>query len=519
MRPELVQIGEARGEAGKRYRRESRGPCLTTCRGPSMTSRLTPVRLLTSHLLLLTFSWPLPPPPSPRIRALEHARKLLESTPLIDGHNDLPWEIRESRRRPATWPPTTCGARRPSTPIWRGWRRARWRPVLVDLHPGRDQGQRLCPGPAGAVRHRPADDRDAIPTGSRWRSPPTTSSASFKRGRDRARSSGMEGGHAIENSLGALRAYYDLGARYMTLTHNVTLDWADAALDSARHDGLTEFGREVVREMNRLGMLVDLSHVSPGDMSDALDVTEAPVIFSHSSARALDRSSPERARLHPGAAAEERRRGDGHLRARVRVDRGGGLGAQAPGASGAAQGQRQRHGRAEGGWTSGRRPPAPRATLKQVADHIEHVRQVAGVDHVGIGSDFDGIDYYARRDWRMSSKFPELFAELIRRGWSDGDLKKLAGQNLLRASAAPSRPRRGCRRSRKPPPRPSRSWTAPKASRDYALSRRDHDPEHERDQRESKPLDRVAQVRSVIQRGRIQPRGKGRVVESGIVAK
>ena len=97
----------------------------------------------------------------------------------------------------------------------------------------------------------------------------------------------MEGGHAIENSLGALRAYYDLGARYMTLTHNVTLDWADAALDSARHGGLTRFGQEVVREMNRLGMLVDLSHVSPGTMSDALDVAEAPVIFSHSSARAL----------------------------------------------------------------------------------------------------------------------------------------------------------------------------------------------------------------------------------------
>ena len=108
----------------------------------------------------------------------------------------------------------------------------------------------------------------------------------FKRGRV-ASLLGMEGGHVIENSLGTLRSYYDLGARYMTLTHNVTLDWADAALDSTRHDGLTDFGREVVREMNRLGMLVDLSHVSPATMSDALDVTQAPVIFSHSSARAL----------------------------------------------------------------------------------------------------------------------------------------------------------------------------------------------------------------------------------------
>ena len=170
---------------------------------------------------------------------------------------------------------------------------------------------------------------------------------SFKRGRV-ASLLGMEGGHAIENSLGALRAYYDLGARYMTLTHNVTLDWADAALDSARHDGLTEFGREVVREMNRLGMLVDLSHVSPATMSDALDVTEAPVIFSHSAARALTDHPRNVPGLDPGAAAQERRRGDGDLRAGIRVPGGGGSGRpQAEEQVSSDQGGGQRHRRAE----------------------------------------------------------------------------------------------------------------------------------------------------------------------------
>jgi membrane dipeptidase len=243
---------------------------------------------------------------------------------------------------------------------------------------------------------------------------------------------GMEGGHAIENSLGALRSYYALGARYMTLTHNVTLDWADAALDSARHDGLTEFGREVVREMNRLGMLVDLSHVSPAVMSNALDVSEAPVIFSHSAARALvdhPRNVPDSilARL-PGnggvvmvtfvpqfvsnefkAWEETADAARKELRSTV---------------TDSAEWRRRME-----EWETAH--PAPNATLTQVADHIDHVRKVAGVDHVGIGSDFDGIDHVPV-GLEDVSRFPDLFAELIRRGWSDADLKKLAGQNLLR---------------------------------------------------------------------------------------
>jgi membrane dipeptidase len=242
----------------------------------------------------------------------------------------------------------------------------------------------------------------------------------------------MEGGHAIENSLGALRSYYDLGARYMTLTHNVTLDWADAALDSARHDGLTRFGEEVVHEMNRLGMLVDLSHVSAGVMSDALNVAEAPVIFSHSSCRALvdfPRNVPDSilARLPQNGGV-------------VMITFVPGFVSQAVRDGETANGQAIDSLLKDVTDTTERRRiareysashPVPHATLAQVADHIEHARQVAGVDHVGIGSDFDGID--AGPDGLEDvSKFPALFAELIRRGWSDADLKKLAGENVLR---------------------------------------------------------------------------------------
>ena len=218
--------------------------------------------------------------------ALERARKILRSVPLIDGHNDLAWEIRQSETAPMDV-------------------------AAYDLRTrttGHTDLERLKQGQVGAQFwsiYVPGEVRDSgyariqleqfdIARRLIARYPERLALAltaddierEFKRGRF-ASLLGMEGGHVIENSLGALRAYYDLGGRYLTLTHNVTLDWADAALDSVRHDGLNDFGREVVREMNRLGMLVDLSHVSPATMSDALDVTEAPVIFSHSSARAL----------------------------------------------------------------------------------------------------------------------------------------------------------------------------------------------------------------------------------------
>jgi membrane dipeptidase len=263
---------------------------------------------------------------------------------------------------------------------------------------------------------------------------------------------GAEGGHVIENSLGALRAYYDLGVRYMTLTHNVTLDWADAAADSARHGGLTRFGEEVVREMNRLGMLVDLSHVSPGTMSDALNVSEAPVIFSHSSARALvdvPRNVPDSvlARLRtnggvvmvtfvPGFVSQKvadhsRKRSvyQADLMRRIPNDSAG-------------------VSRALTQWDAAN--PAPKATLADVADHVEHVRKVAGVDHVAIGSDYDGTDNQLPVGLEDVSTFPALLAELSRRGWSEEDLRKLAGENVLRAMTHAERVAARLRRERPP---------------------------------------------------------------------
>jgi membrane dipeptidase len=247
---------------------------------------------------------------------------------------------------------------------------------------------------------------------------------------------GMEGGHAIENSLGALRAFYDLGARYMTLTHNVTLDWADAATGEQKHGGLTEFGREVVREMNRLGMLVDLSHVSPAVMSDALDVTAAPIIFSHSSARALTdvaRNVPDSilARMPqnggvvmitfvPAFVNAAAARWGYQTRPQLEAE----LQRRLEGVSGEADRRRI----TDAFWAE---HPRPKAQLSDVADHVDHVRRVAGVDHVGIGGDFDGIDDVVV-GLEDTSTYPVLFAELLRRGWTEADLAKLSNGNVLR---------------------------------------------------------------------------------------
>ncbi|MGH7699843.1 MAG: dipeptidase [Gemmatimonadales bacterium] len=248
---------------------------------------------------------------------------------------------------------------------------------------------------------------------------------------------GIEGGHAIENSLGALRMFARLGVGYLTLTHNRTLDWADAATDSARHGGLAPFGDAVVREMNRLGMLVDLSHVSDATMMDALRVTRAPVIYSHSSARALCghvRNVPDSilrrvtanggvvmVNFAPQFISEEVRLHGQAVQRRADSLRGAGVAPDAVRDSVRA-------------WNAA----APRATLRQVADHIEHIRRVAGVDHVGIGSDFDGIGTIPE-GLEDVSKFPDLMAELLRRGWSEGDIRKLVGLNVLRVMRAAER--------------------------------------------------------------------------------
>jgi membrane dipeptidase len=244
---------------------------------------------------------------------------------------------------------------------------------------------------------------------------------------------GIEGGHAIESSLGALRMFYRLGVRYMTLTHWRSLDWAVASTDTARR-GLSPFGKQVVLEMNRLGMLVDLSHVNDQTMSDAIHTSRAPVIFSHSSARALAnhaRNVPDSilrlvpanggivmVNFNPGFVSEA-------VRAYGDSETAWARGLRAAGADSATRADSTK------AWDA----RAPHATLKQVADHIEYIRRLAGVDHVGIGSDFDGITEVPD-GLEDASKFPDLIAELLRRGWTDADVKKVAGLNILRVMRA-----------------------------------------------------------------------------------
>ncbi|MGI8619921.1 MAG: dipeptidase [Gemmatimonadaceae bacterium] len=358
-----------------------------------------------------------------RDRNLDRAIRVLRSTPLVDGHNDLPWAIREHRMRPRDVEAYDLRVRTPG------------HTDLERLRQGRVGGQFwsvYVPGEArdsGYARLQLEQIDIARRVIAKY--PEQLSLAltaddvrrEFRRGRIGS-VIGMEGGHVLENSLGVLRAYYDLGARYMTLTHNVTLDWADAAMDTVRHGGLTRFGEEVVREMNRLGMLVDLSHASPGTMSDALNVSEAPVIFSHSSARAL--------------ANVPRNVPDSILR-RLPANGGVVMVTFVPGFISQELVDHAAARREFGDDTASSRfeqwraeNPRPRATLSQVADHIEHIRRVAGVDHVGIGGDFDGISEVIL-GLEDVAKYPSLFAELARRGWSDGELAKLAGENVLRA--------------------------------------------------------------------------------------
>jgi membrane dipeptidase len=363
---------------------------------------------------------------------LDRARRILATTPLIDGHNDLPWAIRESKTAPMDVEAYDLRRHTPG------------HTDLDRLHAGMVSGQfwsiyipgEIADSGFARVQMEQFDIArrmvNKYPDKLMW----ALTASDLRRAQKEGKVGsvlGLEGGHAIENSLGTLRVYYDLGARYMTLTHNVTTRWADAALDSAKHGGLTEFGKEVVREMNRLGMLVDLAHVSPGTMSDALDVTEAPVIFSHSGARGLvdhKRNVPDSilrrvpanggvvmvpfvtSFVSPEVAAYDH--DEQIFTAELRKKFGTDTGAIRQ----ATLARRAEH-------------PQPKASLSQVADQIEYVKRIVGPDHVGIGGDFDGItDVVVGLE--DVSKYPALFAELAHRGWSDEDLRKLAGENILR---------------------------------------------------------------------------------------
>jgi membrane dipeptidase len=374
--------------------------------------------------------------------------RVLKATPLIDGHNDWPEALRE-HEKDARW--TVDLRQRP------GEKANPYNTDIVRLRKGMVGGQFWSvwvssdlPGPeqvkqtleqidlvhAIVARYpndfaiaRTADDVRRIHRSGRI-----------------ASLIGVEGGGQIDNSLAVLRTYHDLGAGYLTLTHVKTIEWADAATDAPQHDGLTPFGEQVVRELNRLGMLVDLSHVSEATMRDALRVTRAPVIFSHSSARAIDDHprdvSDDVLKLvaaNGGAVmvnfaeiyiSDAYRRWSAEEAAehtRLLNPPYGGLYVGQPAKADAAFAD----------WLKAH--PAPRVTLAEVADHIEHIAKVAGKDHVGIGSDFDGVGNALPEGLSDVSTYPALLAELARRGWSDADLAMVAGENVLRVMAAAER--------------------------------------------------------------------------------
>ncbi len=372
-------------------------------------------------------------PPEPSAELLARAQAILERAPLIDAHNDLPSMLIE-KGDPA-WKAIDLGAVQPQlcadiprlragrvgAQYWSIFTASENAHTRTSLH----EAVREIDVVLEMIRRHPelelartADDIERIHRAGRI-----------------ASLMGIEGGHMIEDALGVLRIFYRLGARYMTLTHWNNVPWADAATDRPEQDGLSERGEQIVREMNRLGMFVDISHVSPATMLDVLRVSRAPVIFSHSNARAVAghvRNVPDEVlRLMPanggvvhvnflsvfvakGDAAWQEARTARLEELRAALDEPPAIDA------GIAS------------WESSH--PQPRGTIAEVADHIDHIRAVAGIDHIGIGGDYydDGVQSMVP-ELADVSRYPYLFAELLRRGYSDEDLGKIAGRNHLRA--------------------------------------------------------------------------------------
>ena len=371
--------------------------------------------------------------------------RVLAQTPLIDGHNDLPWEIRQrfgsdlakvdlSANTAALPAPEGSAPFMTDIPrLRRGRVGAQFWSVFIPVEVKGPQAVQETLEQIDLVKAMCA--RYPHDLGMAYSAADITR---LHRAGVIASLIGVEGGHQINDSLAVLRAYYDAGARYMTLTHSSNTAWADSATDMPLHHGLTPFGKEVVREMNRLGLLVDLAHVSEDTMRAVLAVSEAPVIFSHSSARALvDHPrdvSDEVLRLvarnggivmvnfAPPYVSDARRRWAADRMAEEARS-------NTPPFGGLYIGQPERAAAALKSWDMAH--PKPPVTLADVADHIEHIRKVAGADHVGLGSDFDGIPE-TPTGLEGVDRFPALLQELARRGWSDADLGKVAGGNLLR---------------------------------------------------------------------------------------
>ncbi|MFJ8534429.1 dipeptidase [Streptomyces sp. NPDC093591] len=368
--------------------------------------------------------------------SLEAARELLREFPVVDGHNDLPWALREQVRYDLDARDIAAdqGAHlHTDIPRLRaGGVGAQFWSVYVRSDYAGDKAVSATLEQVDCVRQllarHPGDLRPAL----------TAADMEAARAEGRIASlMGAEGGHSIADSLATLRALYALGVRYMTLTHNDNIAWADSATDEPAVGGLTAFGREVVREMNREGMLVDLSHVAATTMRDALDVTSAPVIFSHSSSRAVcdhPRNIPDdvlerlpgnggvamvtfvpkfvlQAAVDWTAAADENMRAHGfhHLDT-------------------TAEAMKVHRAFEEAN-------PRPIATVSTVADHLDHMREVVGVDHLGIGGDYDGTAF-TPDGLNDVSGYPNLIAELLDRGWSKPDLAKLTWQNAVRVLGA-----------------------------------------------------------------------------------
>ncbi|MFI5545475.1 dipeptidase [Streptomyces sp. NPDC051815] len=364
---------------------------------------------------------------------LDEARALLAEHPVVDGHNDLPWALRQQVRYDLTQrdiagdqsahlhtdiPRLRAGG--VGAQFWSVYVRSDYtgdQAVSATLEQIDAVSQLIDRYPGDLVRALTADDMEAARADGRI-----------------ASLMGAEGGHSINNSLATLRALHHLGVRYMTLTHNDTIDWADSATDEPRHGGLTDFGREVVREMNRIGMLVDLSHVAATTMRDALETSRAPVVFSHSSARAVcdhPRNIPDdvlamlpanggvaMATFVPKfilpAAVEWTLAADENLRAH---------GFHHLDTTPEAMALHREFEAAR---------PRPVATAATVADHLDHMREVAGVDHIGIGGDYDGTAFTPSGLDDVAG-YPNLVAELLTRGWSRADLAKLTWSNAVRA--------------------------------------------------------------------------------------
>jgi membrane dipeptidase len=363
--------------------------------------------------------------------------RILKRTPLVDGHNDLPEQLRENYAMSVEGLASGSDKRQPN-------------PLMTDmarLHQGRVGGQfwsvYIPSEVTGDAAIRETIDQIDIVKRLVKAYPDDLALAGtaddvvrIHRLGKVASMIGVEGGHQIGGSLAALRQFYDLGARYMTFTHFRNNEFADSATDDPKFHGISDFGRAVVHEMNRLGMLVDLSHVSPDTMRDVLEVTKAPVIFSHSDARALSdhpRNVPDDilALLPANGGVVMVNFYTGHLSEPYRrwaAERA----AQGARLKSLFDGQPDVRSARLKEWEAAN--PAPAADIGLVADHIEHVVKIAGHDHVGLGGDLDGIGYEdAPTGLNSVSGYPLVFAELIRRGWSDRDLAKLAGGNLLRA--------------------------------------------------------------------------------------